>query len=83
MNIIIKQIELIQRIDRLIRMQATGPAEDLSYRLGVSKTKLYRTINVMKELDAPIVYDFKAQSFVYEKAVGFRVGFFDKKQVSA
>ncbi len=83
MNIILKQIELIQRIDRLVRMQATGPAEDFAYRLGVSKTKLYRIISVMKQLDAPIMYDFKAQSFVYEKAVGFRVGFFDKNQVSA
>ncbi len=81
MNIIIKQITLIQRIDQLIRLQATGSAEDLAYRLGISKTKLYRVINLMKQLDAPIAYDFRAQSFVYEKAVGFTVGFFDKEQI--
>ncbi|GAA4277038.1 HTH domain-containing protein [Aquimarina mytili] len=83
MNIIIKQIELIQRIDQLIRMQATGTADEFAYRLGISKTTLYRVINVMKQLNAPISYDLKVQSFVYDKAVGFRVGFFDKKQASA
>ncbi len=80
MNIMIKQIELIQRIDRLIRMQATGSPEEFAYKLGISKTKLYRIINIMKQLDAPIDYDFNIQSFVYERAVGFTVGFFAKEQ---
>ncbi len=82
MNILIKQIELIQRIDRLVRMQATGTGEELAYKLGVSKTKLYRILNIMKELNAPIEYNPSLQSFVYEKEVGFRFGFFAKPQQS-
>ncbi|GAA4278043.1 hypothetical protein [Aquimarina mytili] len=81
MNILIKQIELIERVDRLVRMQATGTPDDFAYKLGISKTKLYRIINVMKQLGAPIEYDHNLQSFVYEKAVGFTVGFFDKERM--
>ena len=80
MNIIIKQIELIERIDQLIRLQATGPPEDLAYRLGISKTKLYRIINTMKTLNAPIEYDITIQSFVYAEAVGFTFGFYPRHQ---
>ncbi|MBQ0734340.1 hypothetical protein [Aquimarina celericrescens] len=79
MNVIIKQIELIKRIDQLIRLQATGSPNDLAHRLQISKTKLYRTINTMRELNAPVIYDVTLQSFVYEKAVGFRFGFFKKE----
>ncbi len=79
MNVIIKQIRLIERIDRLVRLQATGSPDELAFKLGISKTKLYRVIKVMKELEAPIEYDFSIQSFVYETAVGFAVGFFAKE----
>ncbi|WP_438424360.1 hypothetical protein [Aquimarina macrocephali] len=80
MNIIIKQIELIERVDQLIRLQATGTPEDLAYRLGISKTKLYRIINTMKTLNAPIEYDITIQSFVYAEAVGFTFGFYSRHQ---
>jgi len=76
MNIIMKQIELIERIDRLVRMQATGSPEALACRLRISKTKLYRAINTMRALNAPVVYDMAIQSFVYENEVGFKFGFF-------
>ncbi len=82
MNVIIKQIELIERIDRLIRMQATGSPDELAYKLGISKTKLYRVIKVMKQMDAPIEYNFSIQSFVYEQSVGFTIGFFRRESPS-
>ncbi|PKV48541.1 hypothetical protein ATE84_0541 [Aquimarina sp. MAR_2010_214] len=79
MNIIIKQIELIERVDQLIRLQATGSPDDLAYRLGISKTKLYRIINTMKSLGAPVEYDITIQSFVYAEAVGFTFGFYRRE----
>lgn len=78
MNVVIKQIELIERIDQLIRLQATGNPIELAERLQISKTKLYRTINTMRALNAPIVYDMSLQSFMYEEAVGFSFGFYHK-----
>ncbi|TSE03777.1 hypothetical protein [Aquimarina algiphila] len=80
MNIIIKHIEIIERVDQLIRLQATGSPEDCSARLGISKTKLYRIINIMRRLNAPITYDLSIQSFVYEETVSFAFGFYTKDQ---
>ncbi|GAA4274139.1 HTH domain-containing protein [Aquimarina gracilis] len=73
---VIKQIELIKRIDQLVRLKATGTPLELSDRLHISKTKLYRAINIMRDLGAPIEYDSALQSFVYIKAVGFQFGFY-------
>ncbi|SHJ47103.1 hypothetical protein [Aquimarina spongiae] len=81
MNGIIEHIELIERIDQLIRLQATGTPGDLAHRFGISKSKLYRLINTMKSLNAPVEYDVVVQSYVYSEAVGFRFGFYQKKEI--
>ncbi|EZH71667.1 hypothetical protein ATO12_06820 [Aquimarina atlantica] len=80
MNVIIKHVELMNRIDQLIRLKATGNPVELAERLGISKTKLYRIINIMKELNAPLEYDIDLQSYVYVKSVGFKFGFFIKER---
>ncbi len=77
MSTIIKQVEIIERIDQLIRLQATGTVIELAIRLNISKTKLYRTIRLMKSLHAPIVYDFSLESYVYVESVRFKFGFYD------
>ncbi len=82
MNIIIKQLQLIERIDQLIRMQATGTPIELASRMRISKTKLYAVLNTMKALNAPVVYDVALQSYVYEEAVGFQFGFYQSKTTS-
>ncbi len=79
MNAIIKNIEIIKRADQLIRLHATGNPEAFSLKLGVSKTKLYRVLRIMKALDAPIIYNCLLQRFEYEEAVGFQFGFFRKE----
>ncbi len=81
MDIMIKNIELIKRIDRLIRMKATGTPEDFASYLGISKNTLYRIIKTMKLLNAPVLYDYSLQSYVYEKEVGCIFGFFSKTSI--
>lgn len=71
---------MIERIDQLIRLQATGSPPELASKLGISKTKLYRIINIMRELDAPIEYDIVTQRFSYAKTVDFKFGFYIKEQ---
>ena len=78
MNLIIKQVQLIARIDQLIRLEATGCPEYLSKRLGISKTSLYRLINTMKALNAPVAYDYYRESFIYKESVHFQFGFYNK-----
>lgn len=77
MNIILQQIEVMSRMDQLIRMQATGSPVMLSKKLGVSKTTVYRIINTMKALEAPVLYDTTVQSFVYDKPTKFTFGFYE------
>ena len=75
MNRVIRSIELIERIDYLIRLKATGCPKEFASRLGISKVKLYRTLNVMKVLDAPLEYSSALQSYVYIEMVRFEFGF--------
>ena len=82
MNSILQQLELMERMDQLIRMEATGSPKQFANRLGISKTTLYRMINTMKELEAPLLYDNTVQSFVYEEPVGFSFGFYEYQLVS-
>ncbi|WP_282088194.1 HTH domain-containing protein [Aquimarina algiphila] len=82
MSTFIKQIEFIECVDQLIRLKATGTPSALAYRLGVSKTKVYRLINIIRELNAPIEYDFSIQSYVYETEVSFKFGFYLKDRLS-
>ncbi|TPN87379.1 HTH domain-containing protein [Aquimarina algicola] len=85
--IVIKQVELIKRLDQLIRLQATGTPDKLADRLQISKPTLYRTLNMMKDFGAPIEYDPSLSSFVYIKNVDFKFGFYrdhkNKKQLHA
>jgi len=79
MNVIVKQIELIKRIDQLIQMQATGSSVDLANRLKISKAQLYRIVEIMRQLGAPVVYDITLKSFIYEESVDFKFGFYNKE----
>lgn len=72
---IIKQLELIERVDQLIRLNATGAPNQFAYRLGISKTKLYRILRIMKDMNAPLKYDDGLRSFIYEQDVRFSFGF--------
>ncbi|WP_024773073.1 hypothetical protein [Aquimarina macrocephali] len=80
MNIMLKQIELIERIDQLIRLNATGSPMELAAKLGISKTKLYRTLCVMKELNAPVEFDTSSQQYYYAESVKFTCGFHSNKR---
>ncbi len=79
MNIMLKQIELIQRIDQLIRLHATGSPMELAAKLKISKTKLYRTLFIMKQLNAPVEFDTSSQQYYYAESVKFTCGFYSNK----
>lgn len=79
MNKLIQQIELIERIDQLIRMKATGCPKEFANDMNISKASLYRLIETMKELGAPIEYSIIKQSFVYVDHVNFICGFYFKE----
>ena len=73
-----KQIALLERVDRLIRLRATGRPKQLAERLGVSEATVFRMIETMKELEAPVSYDLSIQSYVYSEPIEIKFGYFSK-----
>jgi hypothetical protein len=69
-------LKMLDRLDRLIRLCATGTPNELASRLGISHTKLYETISFMqKTLLASIRYNSYRPSFEYEYEPDFYLGF--------
>ncbi len=71
-----RQIALLERVDQLIRMKATGRPKQLAQRLNVSEATVFRIIDTMKALNAPIYYDLSRQSYSYSEATRFKCGFY-------
>ncbi|OED45712.1 hypothetical protein AB832_01290 [Flavobacteriaceae bacterium (ex Bugula neritina AB1)] len=70
-----EQLHLIEQIDQLICLQATGTASELVRRLEITKLTLYRLIVLMREMNAPVCYDVEIRSFVYDEKEMFTLGF--------
>ena len=73
-----KFVDLItlDRLDRLIRLQATGPPTDLAQRLKMSRSSLFELIAFLRDdMGAPIRYHKYRQSYVYDYPPRFYLGF--------
>ncbi len=62
----IKQIERIKKIHRLIYSEKTGTPSVFAQKLSLSRSQLYNELEVIKELDAPLKYCKRRESFYYE-----------------
>ena len=76
MSKLTKQIAILERVDQLIRLKATGSPKQLAERLEVSEATVFRMIDTMKEMNAPIYYDLTRQSYVYTETTYFKCGFY-------
>lgn len=79
MNKLINQIELIERIDQLIRLKSTGNPKKLAEKFEVSESSIYRLIETIKDLGAPVEYSISYRSYIYTDDVNFLCGFFAKE----
>lgn len=64
MNIIDIKEEL-ERVDRLVRLKATGSPKHLADKLQISERHVYRIINQLKEIGCPIYFDKDRCSYCY------------------
>ncbi|MFH6955975.1 hypothetical protein ACHRV1_01105 [Flavobacterium aquidurense] len=64
----IKQMERIKRIHTLISSEKTGTPTVFAKKLSLSRSQLYNALEMIKELDAPIKYCKKRESFYYESS---------------
>ena len=75
-----KKIELMVRIDNLIKAGVPGNAGQMAKRLGVNRSTFFRVIGEMRELGAPIDYDWFGKRYVYLDSGQFMIGFFKTEQ---
>ncbi len=73
-------ISRLQRIDKLIRMQATGTARQLAEKLEITERSVYNYLNYMKKMDAPVVFSNESQSYIYTDEGYFYIGFLQQPQ---
>jgi hypothetical protein len=65
---IFEDINLLEQLDQLIRLKATGTPLSLGERLGLSKRQIYRYIAGMKEaMGLKIGYSKKRGSYYYKQ----------------
>jgi predicted DNA-binding transcriptional regulator YafY len=67
----------LERLDQLIRTKATGTPKRLSKKIGVSERTVYKYIQILEDLGAPITYCKSRESYIYEKD-----GYFDFRFIS-
>lgn len=76
-----EKIKVIERIDQLIKMKATGSARDLAKRLNVSKSTMYEIIDTMKNMGAEIEYCNHRKSYYYIHEKVLAIGFVEKSKI--
>lgn len=62
---ILKNIERIQMLHKLIKEEKTGTPDSLSRRLDISRASLYNLLDELKSIDAPILYSRRRETFYY------------------
>jgi Fe2+ or Zn2+ uptake regulation protein len=68
-------ITRLRYIDILIRENKTGNAEDLAVVVGVSVRTVYKYLDLMKRLGAPIAFNALSKSYYYETEGSFVCAF--------
>ncbi len=61
-----KEMNLLERLDQLIRLKATGKPCELAERLGISERDVYRIIAELRSMDIKIAYCKSRRSYYYE-----------------
>lgn len=64
----IKQMERINTIHQLISTERTGSPTNFAKKIGLSRSQLYNMLDFIKDLDAPVRYCKKRESFYYESS---------------
>jgi len=60
-----KYIARLQRMDALIAMKATGPPDEFAYKMNLSRSMLFETLQEMKGMGVDIRYSIIRESYYY------------------
>ncbi|NRB64259.1 MAG: hypothetical protein HRU40_14750 [Saprospiraceae bacterium] len=70
-----KHLHRLQQMDQNIRYKRTGTPKQFAQKIGVGTSQLYRLINELKLLGAPIGYCRSRQTYMYLKPVELNLGY--------
>jgi biotin operon repressor len=70
-----EQLERLKRMNRLIREERTGSPEEFAISLGVSSSHLYRCIEDIKEMGAPVNFSRSRKTYYYEYDFEMKVSY--------
>ena len=76
-----EKIKVIERIDQLIKLKATGSARDLASKTNLSKSTVYQILDTMKMMGAEIDYCTNRKSYFYLKDKTLAIGFIDSSKI--
>ena len=60
-----KYIARLQRMDSLIAMKATGPPDEFAYKMNLSRSMLFETLQEMKWMGVDIRYSNLRETYYY------------------
>jgi len=58
-------LNLLERMDQLIRLRATGTPTQFAQKIELSKSMLYMYLELLKDLGAPIQYSKSEKTYFY------------------
>ncbi|MBP1677927.1 MAG: hypothetical protein H6Q20_2486 [Bacteroidetes bacterium] len=65
----------LQKLHTLIRLGQTGTPKQFAQKLNISRAELYMIIDELRELDIPVQYSKKYNTFYYEKEINLGAKF--------
>jgi predicted DNA-binding transcriptional regulator YafY len=72
---LLEEINRLQQIDRLIRLNNTGNAQQFARKLNISRRQVYNIIETLKDIGLEIEYNRHIGSFVYAKPYKINISF--------
>jgi biotin operon repressor len=66
---IFETIQIIERINQLFRLKATGSPSELAAKLNICERQVYRIIEDFKDAGLPIQYCKKRKTYFYAREV--------------
>lgn len=70
-----EQLERLQRINLLIKAEKTGTPEEFATKIGISTSHLYRCIDEIKEMGAPVIFSRTRRTYSYEKNLELKISY--------
>ena len=61
----LKQLERLRKAHQLIQQECTGTPSEFANKLNISERQLYNITDYLKEIDAPIKYQRKTETYYY------------------